>query len=263
MVVPAGNALADVLLHPLALLGVLEAFEHLGGAAFVGPGRNDAGQVVVAARVGIDVGLHVDAALAGVVDQRHDLVHAAPELLVGDLDVDDVHRDAGPLADGDRLLDRPSKTLGPLVADVRREDAAVLGHDLAQLDDVVGGGQRAGRHGQQLDRPKAPSFIASSTSAFICSSCSAVGRAYELPMTPSPDVVQADVGGDVDGDAGLLQRVEVAAERGPAAPPCRATVARCGVSLPWYGPAELPSPSTSVVTPWRILLWASPSSSRT
>ena len=36
-----------------------------------------------------------------------------------------------------------------------------------------------------------------------------------------------------------------------------------GVSLPRCGPGDVPSPRTSVVTPWRILLWAEPSSSST
>ena len=34
-----------------------------------------------------------------------------------------------------------------------------------------------------LDRPNAPSFIASSTSSFISPNCSAVGRANDLPIT--------------------------------------------------------------------------------
>ncbi len=117
MVVPAGQPVADLLLHLLALLAVLETFQQLGSTALVGPRRDDAGQVVAAARVRIDVGLHVDAALAGRLDQRDHFNHAAPVLLVRNLEVDDVNGDVGPLADGDSLLDR-REDFGPFVADV-------------------------------------------------------------------------------------------------------------------------------------------------
>ena len=62
---------------------------------FVLSPADDGGEIVVAARVGINVCLHVDAALAGVVNQGDDLVHMAPVFLVRDLDVDHVHRHAG------------------------------------------------------------------------------------------------------------------------------------------------------------------------
>src|SRR5262249_45067187 len=103
MVVPAGDPLADVLLQPRALRGVLESCQHFRLAALVGPGRQDAGQVVVAARVRIDVGADIDPALAGRVDQLDDLAHAPPVGPVGDLDVQDLHGHAGPPADFDDL----------------------------------------------------------------------------------------------------------------------------------------------------------------
>src|SRR5262249_19700603 len=144
VVVPAGNAFLDVFLHSLPVFGVLQSRQHRGRAAFVGPGRDDARQVVVAAGVRIDVGLDVDAALAGLFDQADQFVHAAPELLVGDLEVDHVHGNPGTFPDGDRFLNGGDH-LGPFVADVRRKDPLVLADDLAQLDDVVAGGQGA-RH---------------------------------------------------------------------------------------------------------------------
>ncbi len=76
VVVPAGDAAADLLLHPLAGRQVLQALDHLGAAALVGPGRDDAGKVVVAARVGVDVRLHIDAAAAGVLDEGDDLARS-------------------------------------------------------------------------------------------------------------------------------------------------------------------------------------------
>jgi hypothetical protein len=61
--------------------------------------------------------------------------------------VQDLHGHAGTPADLDRLADG-LEDAGPLVAHVGHEDAAVTGHHLAQLDQVVGGRQRVRRHGQ-------------------------------------------------------------------------------------------------------------------
>ncbi|HVK17664.1 MAG TPA: hypothetical protein VM533_12010, partial [Fimbriiglobus sp.] len=127
MVVPAGNAVLDVLLELLAVLWVLEPFEHLRDTAFVRPRRDDAREVVVAARVRVHVGLHVHPAPAGRLDQFDHVLHLAPELLVGDLEVDDIHRHPRSLADRDGFL-HGVEDLEPLVADVGREDAAVFLH---------------------------------------------------------------------------------------------------------------------------------------
>ena len=187
---------------------------------------------------GIDVGLHVHAALAGRLDQRDDLVHPAPELLVGDLEVDDVHRHAGPLADRDRLLDRVEDA-GPLVADVRRVDAAVL----RRRPCTARRGRRSWPASRAawpacVDRPNAPSFIASSSSAFISSNCSGGRPVERLAHHALPDVVQADVGGDVDATPGLLDGVEVAAERGPAATSLPRDLDVRGASLPLQRPGR-------------------------
>src|SRR5262249_15493182 len=97
VVVPAGDAAADVFFHSLAFLCVFEAGEHLRFAAFVGPGRDNAGEIIVAASIGVDVGLHVDAAAASGFDQLDDFLHAAPVFLIGDFDVDNIDRNVGSL----------------------------------------------------------------------------------------------------------------------------------------------------------------------
>ena len=65
VVVPTGNTILDVVLQSLAVSRVFQPFKQLVAAAFMGPGWNDACQIVVAARVGIDIGLHVHAARCG------------------------------------------------------------------------------------------------------------------------------------------------------------------------------------------------------
>src|SRR5262249_28039772 len=136
VVVPAGETLADVALHLLALGRVLQPREQRRLAPLVRPGRDDADEVVVAPRVSGYVGMDGDTATAGVLDQGDDLPHPAPEPLVGDLDVDDVDRDPGALPDRDRPLHRVEH-LGPLVADVRRVEPPALLDDAAELDEVV------------------------------------------------------------------------------------------------------------------------------
>ena len=141
--------------------GSFKPFDQAGGPAFVCPGRNDADQVVVAARVGIDVGLDVHARSAGLIDQGDDFRHPPPERLIGDLQVDDVDGNLGAAADADRLLDG-LEDFRPLVADVRRIDAAVAFDHAAELDQVVGrDGQLAGagQHGRKAERALAHRLV--------------------------------------------------------------------------------------------------------
>ena len=125
------------------------------------PGRDDTDQVIIAARVRIDIGLNVDPLAPRLVDQCDDLVHAMPERLVGDLDVDDVDGNAGASADLDRLL-VGREDLRSLVSDMRRIEAPVPLDHRGEGDDVIGGhGEfaRAGEHGGQPDRPVAHRFV--------------------------------------------------------------------------------------------------------
>ena len=107
----------DLVVEPVALLGVLEPLEHFRGAALVRPGWDDADQIIATAGVGIDVGLHIDTAAAGGLDQLCHLVHPPPELFVGNFQMDDVDAHPRSLADLDRLFDRLQHPR-PFIADV-------------------------------------------------------------------------------------------------------------------------------------------------
>ena len=72
--------------------GSFSRCDHRLRAAFVRPRRDDAGQVVLPGAIGIDVRLHVLPARARLRDGRRQLRHLAPHLVLGDLQVDDVHR---------------------------------------------------------------------------------------------------------------------------------------------------------------------------
>ena len=169
----------------------------------------------MAARVGIEVRLNVEALLASRVDEADDLVHPAPAALVGDLDVQDLDRDAGAARDLDHLLDGVEDA-GPLVAHVDVEDALVPGDDLAQLDEIVGRGEDVGRLGQARRQPAGPLFHRLGDELLHLFELGGRGPGVAGPHDAFPDVPQADERRDVDGDAGLLGAVEVLAERVPA-----------------------------------------------
>ena len=104
------------------------------------PGRNNADQVVIATCVGIDVGLHIDAAPACGLDQLDDFGHTPPELLIGDLQVDDVYRDAGLLTNLDGFADG-LEDAGSFVANVSGIDSVVAGDDFTELNNILRGCQ--------------------------------------------------------------------------------------------------------------------------
>ncbi len=178
------------------------------------PRRQDAGEVIVATRVRVNIGLHVDAVLAGVVDQLDDLVHAAPVQLVGNLDVEDLHCDARAPADLDDLADGVEDA-GALVANMSDEDAAMPGHHLAQLDHVVGRRQRIGRHRQHAREPAGALLH-----RLVDQRSHLVELRRRRPLVRIahdgfPDVAQADKRRDVGGHAGSLPEIEVSAQGGP------------------------------------------------
>jgi hypothetical protein len=77
MVVPARQSFEDVVLHARPGARNVEALDELRAPAFVRPRRDDAGEVVVASRVGVNVRLDVDASPPRLRDERDDLFHAS------------------------------------------------------------------------------------------------------------------------------------------------------------------------------------------
>ncbi len=140
------------LLRRLSQGRILETFQQFRGAALMCPGRKDAGQVIIAPRVRINIGADINTLGAGAVDQLDHLVHAAPVQLVGNLDVQDFHRDPGPAADLHRFANG-LKDAGPFVADVGHENATVTSGYLAQFHDFRCGCQGIGGHGQHARQP--------------------------------------------------------------------------------------------------------------
>src|SRR5262249_4156167 len=210
----AGDAVLDVSFHFESFLRILEAREHLLGAAFVGPGGNDRGEVVVAARVWVEVGADVDAVFAGIVHQLDDFVHAPPILLVRDLDVDDLDGDAGAPANVDGFADGIEHP-GTLVADVGGEDAVVTLNDLAQFDNLSGGGERIGGTGGHARQAAGAVLYRLLDQRFHPLKLVLCRASMRIAHDAAPDRPQADEGDDVGGDTGFLDCVEIAAQRRP------------------------------------------------
>ena len=89
----------------------------------------------------------------------------------------------------------------PLVADVRREEAAVLPDDGAERHEVVGGDRqlaRGGQHGREAERPVAHRLIEQRLHRL---ELLGVGPAERVSQHAFQQRSQADIAGDVGGDA--------------------------------------------------------------
>ena len=136
VVVPvrAGDAVIDLVFEARAQRGVLEALDQRPRSALVRPWRNDAREVVLSGAVGIHVRSDIQAITARLHDARHQLGHLAPQLAVGELQMNDVHRHTGFAPNPDCLGHRLENAL-PLRSQVGRIDAAELGTRAAQRDE--------------------------------------------------------------------------------------------------------------------------------
>src|SRR5213592_2867932 len=184
MVVPpgAGNAVEDFALQPLAQRGIGEPPDQRRGSAFVRPGWNDARQIILAGAVGIDIGLYLLPLVARASEERNELGHATPQLVIGDLEVNDVDRDSSSAADLQGLV-HGLKDAVPFVPNVGGIDAAVLGGDFAEATRVPVSIQEPGGPLRELATPRAPCSMDCFTRARICASSSAAGGPALGPRT--------------------------------------------------------------------------------
>jgi hypothetical protein len=139
-----------------------------------------------------------------------DLLHPAPVLLVGDLEMDDVDGNAGPLADRDRLLDRVEHARA-FVADVAGEDAARPLHLAAELDQVVGGREEPGARREHRRQPERAVLHRLGDEGPHLAQLRGRGPPVRFAHHAAPDVPLADVGGDVHRHLRLLERFEICA----------------------------------------------------
>jgi len=212
VVVPARQPFANVAFQAWPLRRILQPGKQFGAPSLVRPGRDDAGQIVVTPRVGIHIGLQVHAAPARVFDEGHEFLHPTPILLVRDLQVDDIDGHFGSFGDLDGLSDGIKHTES-LVANVARENAAVFPHNLAELHEIICGGQRSRRHHQRTGKAERSVPHCFGHKLLHLLHLARAGACERCAHHAFPDVALAHVGADVDGNSGALDRGEVFSER--------------------------------------------------
>src|SRR5579863_9339890 len=114
------------------------------------------------------------------------------------------------------------------------------------------------------ERPMAPSRIASSTSCFILSISSDVGRRLTLPMTSSHTCPLPTYDAMLTEMPWRSRRAKYSPSvvQSRWMPSGSRSLSKVETAGPSTGPAESDSPRISVVTPWRILLSPLPSTRR-
>ena len=116
---------------------VLQALDELVERALERPeGHEHRGEHRGAGRVRVDVAVDVEAPRGGRVDHAERRLHLAPVELPRGLVVRQLHRDAGALADRDRLGHRLDQ-LRPLVAHVRRVEAVSRRDGLGEAHELL------------------------------------------------------------------------------------------------------------------------------
>ena len=118
---------------------------------------------------------------------------------------------------------------------------------------------RAGQHGGEPERTLAHRLV---EKLLHGRDLGAAGAGERITLHALEQRAEPDIAGHVDGDALVLERLEIAAERRPGVGCAPRGLTVRAERFPLAGPAEVSSPRISVVTPWRTLLGALPSSSR-
>src|SRR5262249_49621429 len=124
----------------------------LGDAAIERPIGQARGKSGGTGNVRVLISGNLHSAIARGLDMLDQLLHVSPVVLPGNLDVQDVHRQAPLFADFDGLIDRANYA-ATFVTDVRSVDAAILTCNFAQLDEFIGLGKAVRRIDQSAGEP--------------------------------------------------------------------------------------------------------------
>ncbi len=178
------------------------------------PGRDGSRQRGGPGDVGVLVGGDVEPLGAGLLDALDDLVHPAPHVFSGDLQMKNFHRDIGLPSDGERLI-QSVKDRAPFAAHVGGVDAAVPGGGVGQRYQFV----RPGVVGRGInERTRQPQrtllhgvFDQALHLGQLFGRGSAVLRAQHHPA----HLGGADVAAQIDSGAPALEAGEIAGEVAP------------------------------------------------
>ena len=208
-----GGAAAHCVADLRAGLGGAEPRDLDVRAALVGPVGQLGVEHAAAAVVLVAVEGEVEAVGAGAVQQLQEAGQVGRAAEPRAFEVGDVERQAGALADLDRLADRVQEGVA-LAAQVGDVDAAVLRDDLAHGDHLVGVGPHVGRVGQGGREAEGAVFHPLADEAAHPVQLGRGGGAHLPAHRADADGVVRDEVADVDG-GGPLEAVEVRADAGP------------------------------------------------
>src|SRR6267378_2619488 len=133
----------DLRANSRAHLAAGEPFEHCRDPAFDDPAGQEVAQRIGGGVVRVRVAVHGPPATTGRGDLLEHAAGAAPVVDTGELEVGDLHVNAGRLRDGDRFADGLAAVVG-LVANVRRVRGAVAAEHARQRQDLGAVGMAAG-----------------------------------------------------------------------------------------------------------------------
>ena len=187
----------------------------------------------------VDVGPHDLARVARGLDPGQCLLHLGPVRAPGRLEVEDVHRGACGLADGERLVDRLEQPIA-FIPHVGIVTAAVRGDDLVECDDLFGrgiDGRRIDQRSRQADRARLHRLADQALHPLELR-----GRCLAVDVA---DRDRADLGvpdrlDHIQRHPGTVEPIEVLGHRRPAGR---------RASSPASGAADSPSPALIVVIP--------------
>src|SRR5262245_49843324 len=140
MVVPARALLLSIGREAFTLGWISQTGQETASSSFMSPRRDDTGEIVIAASVGINIRLDINTANTSLVNQADCFAHAAPIFFVGDFEMNDVDRNARAFANEDRLTDRieHAETFVPHMSGV---NPAKIMNDLAEFNEIIGCGE--------------------------------------------------------------------------------------------------------------------------
>ena len=197
-----------------ANLGIFQPLEERIRAARVILRRNHCAQRCGGSGVGILISRSIDTAGTRLLDGGDHLRHLAPVLFSRDFQMKDLHWDVGFAADLERFVQRVRFDVA-FIADVRGVDAALLGRDLGQRDQLIGLRVRAGsvdQRARQSHRAVAHGIVHHDLHLLqLVGGRSAVCRA-DYHVT---NLRRAHIRSQIDRASLLGQALEILLQRGP------------------------------------------------
>ena len=178
------------------------------------PRRDECRHRIEPCGVGVGVRRDIDAALSRLLDLRHDVRHPAPVGFARGLDVPHLDGNRRFTADANRFVERRHHAVA-FRSHVRRVDPAVFRRFRSQRDQFFSGGIGRRRVLERRRDAGCALLHRLAHEGLHSFELACARRAIVFANDETPDLRRADVGGEVDADALLLEPREVLAQAAP------------------------------------------------